>query len=105
MEYGTRIMIGLAGLSLAAGCVSSSEVVPIGNGRYMITGRASGGLNAGKETTAATKAANEYCAKQSKQMVLQNLDKTGNAAVFGENIDLTFTCEDKFEHSIAPNKD
>lgn len=80
---------------LTVGCVSSSEVVPIGNGRYMITGRASGGLNAGKETTAATKAANAYCAKQSKQMVLLNLDKTGNAAVFGENINITFTCEGK----------
>ena len=80
-------------LASVAGCVSSSEVVPIGNGRYMITGRASGGLNAGKETTAATKEANAYCAKQNKQMVLQNLDKTGNAAVFGENINLTFTCE------------
>jgi hypothetical protein len=82
-------------IALVAGCVSSSEVVPIGNGRYMITGRASGELNAGKETTEATKAANANCAKQSKQMVLQNLDKTGNAAVFGENINLTFSCEDK----------
>jgi hypothetical protein len=80
---------------LVAGCVSTSEVVPIGDGRYMITGRASGGLNAGKETTEATKAANAYCAKQSKQMVLQDLDKTGNAAVFGENINLTFRCEPK----------
>jgi hypothetical protein len=76
-----------------AGCVSSSEIQPIGNGRYMVTGRASGGLNAGKETTQATKEANAYCAKQAKQMVLQNLDKTGNAAVFGENVSLTFTCE------------
>jgi hypothetical protein len=75
------------------GCVSASEVQPIGNGRYMITGRASGGLNAGKETTEATKEANAYCAKQSKQMVLQNVDKQGNAAVFGENVSLTFTCE------------
>jgi hypothetical protein len=81
------------GVIVLAGCVSASEVVPVGNGRYMITGRASGGLNAGKETTEATKAANAFCAKQNKQMVLQNLDKTGNAAVFGENIDLTFTCE------------
>ena len=80
-------------IALLFGCVSSSEVVPIGNGRYLITGRASGGLNAGKETTEATKVANAYCATQSKQMVLQNLDKTGNAAVFGENINLTFTCE------------
>jgi hypothetical protein len=95
MAYAYRTVIGLALAMGSAACVSSSEVQPIGNGRYMITGRASGGLNAGKETTAATKAANEYCAKQSKQMVLQNLDKTGNAAVFGENINLTFSCEPK----------
>ena len=80
-------------IAMSAGCVSSSEVQPIGNGRYMITGRASGGLNAGKETTEVTKAANAFCAKQSKQMVLKNLDKTGNAAVFGENVNLTITCE------------
>ena len=86
-----NLLIAVA--ALAAGCVSSSEIQPIGNGRYMITGRASGGLNAGKETTQATKEANAYCAKQGKQMVLQNLDKTGNAAVFGENVSLTFTCE------------
>ncbi len=72
------MVASLTALMLTA-CVSASEVVPIGNGRYMITGRASGGLNPRK--------------KQSKQMVLQNLDKTGNAAVFGENINLTFSCE------------
>jgi hypothetical protein len=88
-----RLWVSLAAVILVSACVSSSEVVPIGNGRYMITGRASGGLNAGKETTQATKAANAYCAKESKQMVLQNLDTTGNAAVFGENINLTFSCE------------
>jgi len=26
-------------------------------------------------------------------MVLRNFDKTGNAAVFGENVNLTFKCE------------
>ena len=83
----------IASAVIVVGCVSASEVQPIGNGRYMVTGRASGGLNAGKETTQATKEANAYCARQGKQMVLQNLDKTGNAAVFGENVSLTFTCE------------
>jgi hypothetical protein len=93
MTNGMRIVLVPTTVVVVTGCVSSSEVVPIGNGRYMITGRASGGLNAGKETTEATKAANAYCAKQSKRMVLQNLDKTGNAAVFGENISIIFTCE------------
>src|ERR1700722_3905537 len=78
---------------VVVGCASSSEIQPIGNGRYMITGRASGGLNAGKETTQDTKEANAYCAKQGKQMVLLNLDKTGIAAIFGENVSLTFTCD------------
>ena len=78
---------------VVSSCVMASEVQPIGNGRFMITGRASGGLNAGKETTQATKDANAYCAKRGKQMVLQNMEKTGNAAVFGENVSLTFTCE------------
>jgi hypothetical protein len=95
MAHVLRATIVGGALALLASCVSTSEVVPIGDGRYMITGRASGGLNAGKETTEATKAANAYCAKQSKQMVLQDLDKTGNAAVFGENINLTFRCEAK----------
>ena len=88
-------LIGLALTLVMAvtGCVSASEVQPIGNGRFMITSRASGGLNAGKETTQATQDANAYCVKLGKQMVLQNVDKTGNAAVFGENVSLTFTCE------------
>ncbi len=40
-------------LILMAGCASSPEVVLIGNGQYMVTGRASGPLNAGKDTMQA----------------------------------------------------
>jgi hypothetical protein len=68
--------------------VSSSEIVPVGNGSYMIRGRASGGLNAGKGTTEAEQKANSFCASKGKQMVLQSLNQTGNAAVFGEWINL-----------------
>jgi hypothetical protein len=89
MKYGVALSLCI----LIAGCVSASDVQPIGYGLYMVTGSASGGLNAGKETIEATKEANAYCAKQSKQMVLKNLDKTGNAAIFAENVSLTFTCE------------
>jgi hypothetical protein len=89
----SRRLLVVVMVIVIAGCVTASDVQPIGNGRYMITGRASGGLNAGKETTQATQDANDYCARLGKQMVLQNLDKTGNAAVFGENVSLTFTCE------------
>jgi hypothetical protein len=89
----SRKLLAAVMVTVIAGCVTASEVQPIGNGRYMITGRASGGLNAGKETTQATKDANAYCAKLGKQMVLQNLDRAGNAVVFCENVSLTFTWE------------
>jgi hypothetical protein len=89
VKYGVALSLCI----LIPGCVSASDVQPIGYGLYMVTGTASGGLNAGKETIEATKEANAYCAKQSRQMVVKNLDKTGNAAVFGENVSITFTCE------------
>jgi hypothetical protein len=81
------LMKALAGclLILTAACVSSPEVVLIGNGRYMVTGRASGPLNAGKDTMEAAKAAKTYCAKQSKQMVIRNI----------ESVSVTFSCETK----------
>ena len=39
-----------AGALLLAGCVTTTDVVPIGNNQFMLTGHASGGLNAGKGT-------------------------------------------------------
>jgi hypothetical protein len=77
--------LALCFLILTAGCASSPEVVLIGNGRYMISGQASGPLNAGKDTMEAAKAAKAYCAKQSKKMVIRNI----------ENVSLTFSCEAK----------
>jgi hypothetical protein len=68
---------------ILASCASSSEIRSIGNGRYVITGRASGAYNAGKDTIEPAKAANAYCAKQSKQMVIRNI----------ENVSITFSCE------------
>ena len=72
-------------LILTAGCASSPEVVLVGNGRYLVSGRASGPLNAGGDTMEAAKAAKAYCAKQSKQMVIRNI----------ESVSITFSCETK----------
>jgi len=75
--------LALGLLIVTAGCASSPEVALIGNGRYIVTGRASGPLNAGPDTIEAAKAAKAYCAKQSKQVVIQNI----------ENVSVTFSCE------------
>jgi hypothetical protein len=70
---------------LNAACASSPEIVLVGNGCYMVTGRASGPLNAGGDTMEAAKAAKAYCAKQSKKMLIRNI----------ESVSITFSCETK----------
>jgi hypothetical protein len=85
MANGIRAVSGLTLLMLVAGCASSPEIALVGNGRYMVTGRASGPLNAGPDTLEAAKAAKAYCAKQSKQMVIRNI----------ERVSITFSCEAK----------
>jgi hypothetical protein len=83
MANGIVTASGLAALMLAAGCVSTSQVVLVGNGRYMITGQDTGEYNAGRDTLQPAKIAKAYCAKQSKKMVIVEIEK----------VSLTFTCQ------------
>lgn len=78
---------------LLAGCVTTTDVVPIGNNQFMLTGHASGGLNAGKGTAAAAQKASAYCSSQGKSMVLVNTDFHGVAAVGGESTSFVFRCD------------
>ena len=77
---------------MLTGCVTSTEVVSIGPGTYMVTGHASGGLNAGKGLTAAAQKANEFCAQRHQTMVADKTEAHGMAAVGGESNTLTFQC-------------
>lgn len=75
-----------------SGCVSTSKVMPAPGGLFMITGRANGPFNQGKETTRGMKKAGDYCAKQSKHVVLHDMGQTGHAALLGEHVVITFDC-------------
>jgi hypothetical protein len=83
---------GVLAASLA-GCVSTSKVMPAPGGLFMIKGRANGPFNDGKETSRGMRKANEFCAKQSKHVVLHNMGQTGNAALLGEHVIIIFDCE------------
>jgi hypothetical protein len=76
-----------------AGCVSATDVMPIGNNQYLLTGRATGGLNAGKSMAAAIQKATAYCAARHQSFVLAKADAHGMAALGGESTDVSFTCE------------
>jgi hypothetical protein len=80
---------------ILAGCVGTSEIVPAGRDSFMIVGHAQGGMNSGKGQLEAVKAANAYCAKSNKFMVIRRTDWAGNAAWGGEHDTLIFSCVDE----------
>jgi len=57
----SKLILIITGIALMASCVTSSDIVPVGKDSYLITGRASGGLNAGKGLIQATQRANTFC--------------------------------------------
>jgi len=83
--------VGLA-LLFVAGCVSTSEIVPAGKDSYMVSGSANGGAVSGQSIIAATKQANEYCAKQGKVMQIRNTNTGGSAGWGGEHSNMIFSC-------------
>lgn len=79
-------------VALLSACVTASEVVPIGPGQYIVTGHASGGLNAGKGVGAAAEKANVFCASRHKILSVDKTETHGMAAVGGESNSITFRC-------------
>ena len=88
-----RVSLALALTATAlSGCVSTTEIVPAGKDSFMIAGAAQGGMNSGHSIIAATKAANDYCAKQGKVMQIRNTSTAGSAGFGGEHSNLIFSC-------------
>ena len=87
----TFVMAVTAATTLA-GCVGTSEIVPMGKDSYLIAGRAQGSMNAGMGMIAATKDANAYCAKQDRYMVVRRTSETGNPGFGGQTDQLIFSC-------------
>jgi hypothetical protein len=85
-------MIGYVVMGLLAGCVTASQVSPIGPGLYVVTGHASGGLNAGKGVSAAAQTGNAFCTARHQVMAVDKTETHGMAAVGGESNTLTFRC-------------
>ncbi len=80
----------IAVTALLGGCVTTSDIVPMGKDSYMVSGAGTGGLSYGKTMPAALKAANAYCTKQGKFMVPRHTETQGRFN--GEAADLLFSC-------------
>jgi hypothetical protein len=78
---------------LAAGCQSVSEVVPAGNGTYMVGSEVRGGFSSWAEVRALTlRRANEYCSGQGKEMVQVDSKTRGARGWTPQEAELTFKC-------------
>lgn len=78
--------------ALLAGCVSSSEIVPMGKDSYMVSGQARGGVMTGRSIIEATKSANAYCERKGLKMMPRNTNTEGSATWAAETSTLVFSC-------------
>ena len=90
----TTIITMLGALALAA-CASASDVVPLGNNQYMVTGNAHGAGMGGHSQIEATKKASEYCAAQHKALDVVKTATDGNVVWSQEVSQVTFTCTEQ----------
>lgn len=85
-----------------AGCQSVSDVVPAGNGTYMVGSEVRGGFSSWAEVRGMTlKRANEYCASQGKEMEQVDSKTRGARGWTPQEAELTFQCVDG---KSAPSK-
>ena len=64
----------------------------MGKDSYMLQSTSRGGLNAGKERVEALKAANAFCDKQGKHMIVRSTDHSGAAGWTPVTNALVFSC-------------
>jgi len=87
-------MMLIAAVALLAGCVATtSDVVPAGKDTYMVSAMAAGSVVlAGHSIINATKAANDYCAKLRKVMIIRHTETVGTSGMGSEHANLIFSC-------------
>ena len=86
------VAIGLALTLTLIGCVSTSEVVPVGRDSFMLTSTSRGGLYAGKERSEGAKAAHQYCDTIGKHMIIRRTDSNGIPGLGPVTSNLVFSC-------------
>lgn len=81
---------------LLAGCVSVSEVVPVGKDTYTVSSEMSGNFPSWSEVKQlALRRGNEHCSSLGKQMVVGKWETHGARGWTPLNAELTFQCADK----------
>lgn len=85
----------VAGLVALGGCVTTSDITPIGKDSYMVGTTAMGGMLSHMEVKAASlKKASAFCQSMGKTMVINNMGSSGVRGWTPLESEVTFLCVD-----------
>jgi hypothetical protein len=91
---GCLLLGGTLSALLLAGCLVSTPIAPTGNNSYVVSSRSSACLKCASAAT-ALKAANDFCAKSGKSLVVRNGSGYMNPFGYNSSNQLVFSCLDQ----------
>ena len=88
-------ILSLFTIIFLGGCMSTSNVVPLGNGTYHLTAKDQGGIfsNDGKVISTVMNQAQIFCSKQNKKVETITLNRDPEGPMRFETSDLIFRCK------------
>ena len=88
-----KLALTIATILTLTGCASVSEIVPLGEDKYMVGSHVRGGLTSWAEVKAmAVKRATEYCASKGMNVEVLGMETSGAQGWTPQNADVTFKC-------------
>ena len=88
----TRSLLLLSAFALA-GCVTTSDVTPMGRDTFMVSTDARGGFTSSADLTAkSAQKANAYCAAQGKEMAPNSIQNSGVRGFTPQENTFVFRC-------------
>lgn len=96
-----RAFAALLTVLILSACVTPTEPVSMGEGRYMIGVNARGGFSSNSELLADTiQRANAFCATMNKEAVVENTNTRGAQGWTPQDAQVVFRC---VERDVAPS--
>jgi len=80
-----------AAVALLAACTTTSQIVPIGKDSYIVSSSSPGTMHKASVAVKAAEAANAFCEKRGKHMVIRQTDDN-HLGITGNETNLIFGC-------------
>ncbi len=96
---GKLVLGGAATALLLSGCLISSPIVSSGNDTYVVSSRSRACFSCASAAT-ALQAANDFCGKMGKSLVIRNTSGYMNPFGYNSSNQLVFSCLDENDPAV-----